>query len=166
MALRTPPGRDPPPASFLSLWWPVAPSFWTGAQGAPGAYKERAKRSRRKIPKANSLSQVRCVASRGGHGRMQLVPCLELGWSLLFPSDFQMFQLEVMLPLLILAFLGTPAILAQSKSSLKSASLSSGHLISLNPGDMGATPSLCHRLNIVTGLSFLASRVGRHPPHG
>lgn len=92
---------------------------------------------------------------------MQLAPCLEDEWSLLFPSDFQMSQQEAMLLLLIFAFLGTPAVLTQGKSSLKKPlSLSSDHLMSLNPGDIGTTPSLCHRLNIVTGLSFLA------PPHG
>lgn len=136
------PRKRPPTSSFLSLWRPVAPSFWTGAQEAPGAYKGRGKRSRHKITKVNSPSQVRCVAPRGGHGKVQLVPCLGVGWSLLFPSDFQMFQLEAMLPLLILAFLGIPGVLTQSsKSSLKSVPLSCGHLISLNLGDMGTAPS-------------------------
>lgn len=60
---------------------------------------------------------------------------------MLFPSDFEMLQLEAMLPLLILAIVGTSAISPQGKSSLKSASLSSGHLISLNPGDMGILPA-------------------------
>ena len=51
-------------------------------------------------------------------------PVQDLGGLCSFPSDFEMFQLEAMLPLLILAFLGTPMVLTQGKSSLKSASLS------------------------------------------
>lgn len=76
-----------------------------------------------------------------------------------------MFQLEAMLSLLILALLGSPAFSQGSKSSLESAPLPGGHLIALNPGDMGTFLSLCHRLNIIMGPFFLASRVGRQAVH-
>lgn len=163
MALNTPAGR-PPTNSFLSLWWPVAPSFWTGAQETPGAYKGRGGRSRHKIPRVNSPIQVSAwlpgVAWRSPAGSLSGVR-----WSLLFPSDLQMFQPQAMLLLLILAVLGTPAISTGSKSTLECVPLPRVYLISLNLRDTGTLPSRCHRLNMVIGQSFLAFRVGGQVLH-
>lgn len=81
------------------------------------------------------------MAPRGGHGEVQLVPCLGVRSSLLFLSDLEMFQPEAMLLLLILAVLGTPAFSADGKPTVGWAPLPGGHLISLNPGDPGLFPA-------------------------
>lgn len=80
------------------------------------------------------------MAPRGGHGKAQLVPCLGVRLSLLFPSDLETFQPEVMLLLVILAMLGTPAFSAHGKPAVGCAPLP-GHLIFLNPGAQGLFPA-------------------------